>query len=665
MQDGKRPSPRGAGRSRFAVDHGRDDALRGAGRQPTPGKATRRAGALAPDSLPPPYNPNQVGHSPTSHATCSYGPQYQRLAYIDTVDTVCTSMRPSREAGARIRLTGCTRKLRRVPGVLALASVWAIVFATAVESRADVRDLATIDRHAPLPEYWKRGRPPHATYHRVCQAFDWTMAQRHPGEVWKLLTRRLPTIKRMGFTMIQLPPVFESPKWAPHGYPPLDLTNFNSQYGTEAELRTLVKTAREVHGLRVMGDLVFGVMALPNQATKEIEKASGWLAGQRRCWRGPKVDPLPYGLPPSAVDARTVPASVLKGLIAEGHSMRGGKSPLSDHFNGFVRFREDHPSVRDLRRQVIAKMVDMGFTDFRIDFAHGRNPACVKRDGEEIRGRQPDAVVASEFWCDGDKNNPGAQRTNVGPHGLRANTAVYDTGFKHGVNDAINKRRYTLLAHEPPGWEERGGRELPGLNGMNAISGWAMTSVENHDTGPSPVIKDAEGTVLAKGQEHWALRPDGVMEANALLLLSPGIPSVYWPHVFEWGDDAQHEIAALLQVRKHLDITAESPVKILGAVDSAPATRGPGDGYYAHRISGSQGDAVIKIGPSMKFKPPGKGWHLTRYGHNYAVWVDEAGKRALADLIENPEENGFRRVVDKSLLGDLRLLLDEPGPQGT
>jgi alpha-amylase len=91
-----------------------------------------------------------------------------------------------------------------------------------------------------------------------------------------------------------------------------------------------------------------------------------------------------------------------------------------------------------------------------------------------------------------------------------------------------------------------------GLNG-NPSTSWrevAVTFVDNHDTGYSP------GPL--GGQHHWPLPDNKRKKAYAYIMMSPGTPTVYWPHMYDWG--LRDYIKNLIKVRKQADIRAWSGV---------------------------------------------------------------------------------------------------------
>jgi alpha-amylase len=84
------------------------------------------------------------------------------------------------------------------------------------------------------------------------------------GGKWTDVTANVPAIKAAGYTAIQLSPHESSCSGGyGNGYDPYDFTSFESGFGTEAELKTLVDTVHAA-GLQVYADMVFNHMGTRN-----------------------------------------------------------------------------------------------------------------------------------------------------------------------------------------------------------------------------------------------------------------------------------------------------------------------------------------------------------------------------------------------------------------
>jgi alpha-amylase len=98
-----------------------------------------------------------------------------------------------------------------------------------------------------------------------------------------------------------------------------------------------------------------------------------------------------------------------------------------------------------------------------------------------------------------------------------------------------------------------------------------------------------------------------VMEGYAYILSHPGIPTVFYPHIYNWNLKTQ--IAALMKARKSAGVNSTSAVAIQQATQ----------GLYAAIVTGSVHQLAMKIGPNSW--SPGAGWTLQTSGTNYAVWM--------------------------------------------
>lgn len=124
------------------------------------------------------------------------------------------------------------------------------------------------------------------------------------------------------------------------------------------------------------------------------------------------------------------------------------------------------------------------------------------------------------------------------------------------------------------------------------------TFVENHDT----PRYDTPNNVLNSGN---------VVQTYAYLLTHPGVPCIYWPHLFDWGDAVKGEISDLIAIRKNAGIHSQSNVTINTAQN----------GLYAAIVNGNNYDVAMKIGPN-DWSPSGSNWSLVASGNNYAVWTN-------------------------------------------
>ncbi|RWW38154.1 hypothetical protein BHE74_00056622, partial [Ensete ventricosum] len=85
------------------------------------------------------------------------------------------------------------------------------------------------------------------------------------------------------------------------------------------------------------------------------------------------------------------------------------------------------------------------------------------------------------------------------------------------------------------------------------MMGWmpekAVTFVDNHDTGST--------------QRMWPFPSDKVMQGYAYILTHPGVPSIFYDHMFDWGLKAA--ITQLTEIRTRNGIHSGSSLNILAS----------------------------------------------------------------------------------------------------
>ena len=125
-----------------------------------------------------------------------------------------------------------------------------------------------------------------------------------------------------------------------------------------------------------------------------------------------------------------------------------------------------------------------------------------------------------------------------------------------------------------------------------------------------------------------------VEQAYAQILTHPGIPTVYWKHYFDWGQDLQNKIRALINARKAAGVHAGSALYLQ---DNARRS-----GVYAARVVGHKGDLYVRIGgDDAKWQPSSSGYSNYREyaaGTGWKVWVSLPGN---PDVQQMPTRAAF------------------------
>jgi alpha-amylase len=153
----------------------------------------------------------------------------------------------------------------------------------------------------------------------------------------------------------------------------------------------------------------------------------------------------------------------------------------------------------------------------------------------------------------------------------------------------------------------------------------AVTFLENHDTG----YRTNEDGTPQLHHEHDSFQNNWEVEqAYAFILTHPGIPTVYWKHYFDWGDDLRLRINALINARKVAGVHAGSAIHLQNNARDR--------GIYAARVDGRHGELYVRVGGSDDAWQP----HHSGY-RDYREYASGAGWKVWVKLPGNPDVQQF------------------------
>ncbi|WP_257459722.1 carbohydrate-binding module family 20 domain-containing protein [Archangium lipolyticum] len=386
----------------------------------------------------------------------------------------------------------------------------------------------------------------------LVQGFHWNSASAANPNWYGTLSSKASDLGSMGFTHVWFPPPSDSA--AKEGYLPRQLNVLNSSYGSETDLKNAI-TAFNNSGVKAVADVVINHRV----------GTANWADFTNPSWGSYAVTSNDeWGQGTGAPDS------------GDGY----GAARDLDHSNQVVQ--------GDIKNWLTSRLKGVGFSGIRYDYSKGYAPGYAKIYHDAMA---PDFCVG-EVWTDLNYGNVDAHRQLLINYvdGTGGACGVFDFTTKGLLNQALSANEYGRL---------RDGAGKP----AGGIGWWAqkmVTFVDNHDTGPS------ENCTV--GQRHWPVPCDKVMQGYAYVLTHPGIPAVYYPHIYNWNLKA--EIKALMDVRKAQGITSTSAVSIQRAEN----------GLYAAIINGN---TAMKIGGTDW--NPGTGWTIAASGSGYAVWTKGSG----------------------------------------
>jgi alpha-amylase len=397
----------------------------------------------------------------------------------------------------------------------------------------------------------------------ILQGFNWESHHAHGGApLFRRLRDRVADVAGLGFTAVWLPPACQS--LAPQGYLPQDFYNLNSAYGSEKELRELLRDMLEA-GLLPLADVVLNHRC----ATRR---------GRERKWN--RYDGIPMPWDESCVTRNN---GEWAGTGGWGTGEEFPIAPNIDHTNERVR--------ADLRAYLAWLRTDVGFRGLRLDFVKGYGAAYA---ADYINAFNAEFAVG-ELWqslsyADGQlEYNQDAHRQAIVDwvDATRGVATAFDFTTKGVLQEACGRGEWWRL-------RDSGGRP-PGVLGL-----WpsrAVTFIDNHDTGST--------------QAHWPFPAERVTQGYAYILTHPGTPSVLWDHLFDWGEDVKRGVRALVAARRAGGVTSRSRVAVQKA-----------DGECYAATVGTR--LAVRLGGGT-WAPHGNGWQHACSGGNgsghWCVWL--------------------------------------------
>lgn len=296
------------------------------------------------------------------------------------------------------------------------------------------------------------------------------------------------------------------------GYMPYYYFNQNSSFGTEAELRDLIKTFKS-KGIGMVADVVIN-----------HHNTTGWFSFPAEVYKG-----VTYQLKSTDIVANDDKGKTAKEATKQGVSL----SKNNDEGEDWSGCRDlDHKS---LNVQTIIKAYlkylkdDLGYTGFRYDMVKGFSGSHVADYNKSVGVE----YSVGEYW---DSN----ARIQSWINATLKNSAAFDFQFRYNVRDAINSNNWAALKSTNNLMNDKNWRQ------------YAVTFVENHDM-----------EYRSSSEQQDPIRRD-TLAANAYLLAMPGTPCVFFTHWLEYKD----EIGAMISARKAAGITNMSDYEVKAATSA-------------------------------------------------------------------------------------------------
>jgi len=361
----------------------------------------------------------------------------------------------------------------------------------------------------------------------ILQAFHWNLTKTCGtgtidglDESWyKILLDKLTQIKKAGITVLYLPPPWiDRSNWSSdegygggEGYFWSDF-DLNSRYGTKEELIYLVEVCHK-NNIRVIVDIVLNHRDYKNM-TEDI-------------WSHPGSE----------------------WNVARDNPDYNGRFEKGDFLYGDHTLNLSNPIVYNRILKALSELThECKIDGFRWDFVFGIGIEIIKNLIRDIKNKN--IISICEYWPIDESLFSEKELLEIDPFvkyfgtnsekriiGFAKETslAFLDMTFKH----AINMNNFAKIDS--------------GLNLHNDydIRSSAVTFIDNHDTGYSPNCK-----LGLDGQKQWPCNSENRISLYAYMLMTPGIPMIYWPDLFDFG--YRNEIIDLVKTRRKLGINSTS-----------------------------------------------------------------------------------------------------------
>ena len=290
------------------------------------------------------------------------------------------------------------------------------------------------------------------------------------------------------------------------GYKPYYYFNQNSSFGTEAELRDLIKTFKG-KGIGMVADVVVN-----------HHDTDGWFTFPAEVYKG-----VTYQFKSTDIVANDDKGKTAKEATKQGISLSKNNDEGED-WDGCRDLDHKSQNVQTIIKAYLKYLKDdLGYTGFRYDMVKGFSGSHVADYNKSV-GIE---YSVGEYW---DSN----ARIQSWINATLKNSAAFDFQFRYNVRDAINSNNWAALKSTNNLMNDKNWRQ------------YAVTFVENHDM-----------EYRSSSEQQDPIRRD-TLAANAYLLAMPGTPCVFFTHWLEYKD----EIGAMISARKVAGITNMSDYEV-------------------------------------------------------------------------------------------------------
>ncbi|MCQ2215499.1 MAG: alpha-amylase family glycosyl hydrolase [Bacteroidales bacterium] len=360
------------------------------------------------------------------------------------------------------------------------------------------------------------------------------------------------------FDMIWLPPSAKSSGGV--GYHPKQWSNQNSDWGDAAQLKALIGSFHNKN-VKVIADIVInhrdGNYSWADFCNEDFGEYGKYTLYPSNSFICSDDECAAHGdNPTGAKDAGYDFVEGASGGYAASRDLDHSNETLQNAIKSYLQWMKG----------------EMGYDGWRFDLVKGYLGKYIKMYTEAAGAY----YSVGEYW-DG---NYDPLKNWVSDTGW--SSTCFDFCAKYSLyNNALAKGDYQAMTNI---------YAVPnGICGADEMKRYATTFVDNHDT-----FRDG-----SKYTGDWA-------KANAVMLASPGIPCVFWPH---WVS-IKSEIQSMIAARKLCGIHSQSPCVTTGTCSS----------YYRSVTNGTKKKLICYVGSNWTAPEDAT---LACYGNGWAYYIQE------------------------------------------
>jgi len=370
------------------------------------------------------------------------------------------------------------------------------------------------------------------------------------------------------------------------GYTPQYYFNQNSSFGTEGQLRSMIKTYKE-KGTGFIADVVIN-------HRNNLGVNNSWVDYPAETYNGQTYQMLSTDIVKNDDGGNT-----LTWANKNGYSL----SANNDTGEGWDGCRDlDHKSenVNKVVKAYLDYLIkDLGYVGFRYDMVKGYSASFTA----DYNSSAKPVYSVGEYWDSSSSIKNWINGTKVDGAPM---SAAFDFQFRYRVRDAMKNNTYSTLAGST---SDQAGYPLIYQSDYKR---YAVTFVENHDT-----------EYRSATSQQDPLKGDTIA-ANAYMLAMPGTPCVFYKH---WLTHKK-EMKLLIAARKQAGIQNTSDYTQLSNNASC----------YVTKTMGSKGAMICVIGYAASSYACPSGYTQILSGSKYRYYLEDKAVADWNDIVARIEK---------------------------